>query len=107
METLKALEQRCDDVITERKQSKMQTLGASNPYNNKDKHRETVQHIFSNGGAALALTTDDETSSASGGRDSTATALRVGISFKERPAVAMASPGAEESSVSSSTTSKL
>ncbi len=39
-ETLKALEQVRDHVVTERKQSKMQTLGASNPHNNnRDKHR--------------------------------------------------------------------
>ena len=39
--TIKALETRRDEVITERKQqSKMRTLGASNPHNNnKDKHR--------------------------------------------------------------------
>ena len=54
-ETLKALEQRRDHVANERKQSKMLTLGASNPVNNnKDKHRtsakitgETVGKIFS------------------------------------------------------------
>ena len=57
-ETLKALEQVRDHVVTERKQSKMQTLGASNPHNNnRDKHRsatkithETVDRIFANGG---------------------------------------------------------
>ena len=39
-ETLKALEQRRDNVVSERKHSKMLTLGASNPVNNnKDKHR--------------------------------------------------------------------
>jgi hypothetical protein len=39
-ETLKALEQVRDNVVTERKQSRMQTLGASNPHNNnRDKHR--------------------------------------------------------------------
>ena len=53
-ETLKALEQRRDHVVSERKQSKMLTLGASNPINNnKDKHRsntkitgDTVDKIF-------------------------------------------------------------
>jgi len=56
-ETLKALEQVRDNVVTERKQSKMQTLGASNPLNNtRDKHRaskkvtsDTVDRIFANG----------------------------------------------------------
>ena len=40
--TIKALETRRDEVITERKQQgKMRTLGASNPHNNnKDKHRD-------------------------------------------------------------------
>ena len=44
-ETLKALEHRREDVMNERKQSgKMQTLGASNPYNNnKDKHRNNTK----------------------------------------------------------------
>ena len=43
-ETLKALEQRRDHVANERKQSKMLTLGASNPVNNnKDKHRSTAK----------------------------------------------------------------
>ena len=53
-ETLKALEQRRDHVVSERKQSKMLTLGASNNMNNnKDKHRsaakitgDTVDKIF-------------------------------------------------------------
>lgn len=57
-ETLKALEHRREEVMQERKQSKMQTLGASNPHNNnKDKHRkaarltgDTVGQIFVNGG---------------------------------------------------------
>ena len=57
--TIKALETRRDEVITERKQQgKMRTLGASNPHNNnKDKHRnttrlthDTVDRIFANGG---------------------------------------------------------
>jgi hypothetical protein len=56
-ETLKALEQVRDNVVTERKQSKMQTLGASNPHNNnREKHRaskkvtsDTVDRIFANG----------------------------------------------------------
>ena len=40
--TIKALETRRDEGITERKQqSKMRPLGASNPHNNnKDKHRD-------------------------------------------------------------------
>ena len=44
--TIKALETRRDEVITERKQQgKMRTLGASNPHNNnKDKHRYDVNH---------------------------------------------------------------
>jgi len=59
-ETLKALEHAKDNLISERKgQSKMQTLGASNPHNNnKDKHRgttrlteDTVEKVFlQNGG---------------------------------------------------------
>merc|ERR1712083_595636 len=57
-ETLKALEQRRDHVANERKQSKMLTLGASNPVNNnKDKHRtsakitgESAVKIFSQAG---------------------------------------------------------
>lgn len=56
-ETLKALEQVRDNIVTERKQSKMQTLGASNPHNNnRDKHRaamkvtsDTVDRIFAGG----------------------------------------------------------
>ena len=72
-ETLKALEHRLDDVMTERKQnSKMRTLGASNPYNNnKDKHRNatkitgdsSVSKIFSQDGmvnAAMSNTDDDD-----------------------------------------------
>jgi len=62
-ETLKALEQVRDNIVTERKQSKMQTLGASNPHNNsRDKHRaalkitsDTVDRIFS------GLVSDTET----------------------------------------------
>merc|ERR1719339_559746 len=58
-ETIKALEHARDNLISERKQSKMQTLGASNPHNNnKEKHRpgtritgETVDRVFTpNGG---------------------------------------------------------
>lgn len=58
-ETMKAIEHARDQLISERKQSKMQTLGASNPYNNnKDKHRkntrldsDTVDRVFTpNGG---------------------------------------------------------
>lgn len=98
-ETLKALEQRRDDVITERKQSKMQTLGASNPYNNnKDKHRnatkltgETVDKIFANGGVdnvgydnGAGITsagihssnTDDETSSNTNNNTSSRSMIR-------------------------------
>jgi hypothetical protein len=46
--TIKALETRRDEVITERKQqSKMRTLGASNPHNNnKDKHRDGIHKIL-------------------------------------------------------------
>ena len=78
-ETLKALEQRRDHVANERKQSKMLTLGASNPVNNnKDKHRnaskitgDTVDKIFSGSGVDNVAydrgngssNTDDEASS--------------------------------------------
>ncbi len=68
--------------MQERKQSKMQTLGASNPHNNnKDKHRqaarltgETVGQIFQGGndnsGYDNGNHTDDEaSSSAAGGRN--------------------------------------
>ena len=91
-ETLKALEHRRDDVINERKQSKMQTLGASNPYNNnKDKHRsntkithDTVDRIFTNGGVDNSgfeggpSNTDDDLSSAAGGHP------RSSLRFKDR-----------------------
>merc|ERR1719481_2273421 len=58
-ETLKAIEHARDNLISERKgQSKMQTLGASNPHNNnKDKHRgttrlteDTVVNVFQQNG---------------------------------------------------------
>jgi len=58
-ETLKALEHVRENHISERKgQSKMQTLGASNPHNNnKDKHRgttrlteDTVEKVFQHNG---------------------------------------------------------
>jgi len=77
-ETLKALEQVRDNIVTERKQSKMQTLGASNPHNNnRDKHRaamkvtsDTVDRIFAGGldnaafdGLPSSNTDDDENSS--------------------------------------------
>eukprot|EP00092_Neocalanus_flemingeri_P023255 GFUD01025216.1.p1 GENE.GFUD01025216.1~~GFUD01025216.1.p1 ORF type:complete len:235 (+),score=69.34 GFUD01025216.1:210-914(+) len=78
-ETLKAIEQARDNLISERKGgSKMQTLGASNPHNNnKNKHRcntriigDTVERIFTpNGGLdnqgfdAPSSITDDEASS--------------------------------------------
>jgi len=78
-ETIKALEHARDNLISERKQSKMQTLGASNPHNNnKEKHRpgtritgETVDRVFTpnggldNGGfdGAPSSNTDDEASS--------------------------------------------
>jgi hypothetical protein len=53
-ETLKAIESARDNLMAERKQSKMRTLGASNPHNNnKDKHRpntritgDTVERVF-------------------------------------------------------------
>merc|ERR1712142_175773 len=77
-ETIKALEHARDNLISERKQSKMQTLGASNPHNNnKEKHRggtritgDTVERVFTpNGGLdnqgfdAPSSNTDDEASS--------------------------------------------
>ena len=78
-ETIKALEQRRDHVANERKQSKMLTLGASNPVNNnKDKHRtsakvtgDTVDKIFAGAGVDNVAydrgngssNTDDEASS--------------------------------------------
>merc|ERR1719232_1528108 len=80
-ETLKALEQRRDHVVSERKQSKMLTLGASNPINNnKDRHRssakvtsDTVDKIFAGGPGGVdnvgydrgngSSNTDDEASS--------------------------------------------
>lgn len=43
-ETLKAIETARDNLMQERKQSKMRTLGASNPHNNnKDKHRANTR----------------------------------------------------------------
>jgi hypothetical protein len=76
---MKAIEHARDQLISERKQSKMQTLGASNPYNNnKDKHRkatrldgDTVDRVFTpNGGldnqafdGPGSSNTDDEASS--------------------------------------------
>merc|ERR1719187_325142 len=78
-ETIKALEHARDNLISERKQSKMQTLGASNPHNNNNsKHRQgpritgdTVEKVFmqngglDNGGfdAGPSSNTDDEASS--------------------------------------------
>jgi len=78
-ETIKALEHARDNLISERKQSKMQTLGASNPHNNnKEKHRggtritgDTVDRVFTpnggldNGGfdGGPSSNTDDEASS--------------------------------------------
>merc|ERR1719334_2465847 len=77
-ETLKAIETARDNLITERKQSKMRTLGASNPHNNnKDKHRantritgDTVERVFTPGNQGLdnqgfdgpSSNTDDEVS---------------------------------------------
>ena len=56
-ETMKTALEHHFENVQERKQSKMQTLGASNPHNNnKDKHRQTtkvtgdtVEQIFSVG----------------------------------------------------------
>ena len=56
-ETMKTALEHHFEHVEERKQSKMQTLGASNPHNNnKDKHRQsakvtgdTVEQIFSVG----------------------------------------------------------
>merc|ERR1712142_508366 len=78
-ETIKALEHARDNLISERKQSKMQTLGASNPHNNnKEKHRgapritgDTVDRVFTpnggldNGGfeGGPSSNTDDDASS--------------------------------------------
>ena len=108
-ETLKALEERRDHLVSERKQSKMQTLGASNPHNNnKDKHRtaakitgDTVDKIFAAAGVdnvafergAGSSNTDDEASSTT--RNSSAShaqhhgrhnqnPLRSSISWKDR-----------------------
>jgi len=82
-ETLKAIEHARDNLISERKgQSKMQTLGASNPHNNnKDKHRgntrlteDTVEKVFQNNGGidnqgfdGPSSNTDDEASSTTRG----------------------------------------
>merc|ERR1712038_1191681 len=60
-ETLKAIETARDNLMQERKQSKMRTLGASNPHNNnKDKHRantritgDTVERVFTPGTQGL------------------------------------------------------
>lgn len=105
-ETLKALEQRRDHVITERKQSKMLTLGASNPINNnKDKHRsaakitgDTVEKIFAAAGVDNVAfdrgnhssNTDDEASSTtrnsgrSGAGHHQLNAVSSGITWKDR-----------------------
>jgi len=77
-ETLKAIETARDNLMQERKQSKMRTLGASNPHNNnKDKHRantritgDTVERVFTPGTQGLdnqgfdgpSSNTDDEVS---------------------------------------------
>jgi len=98
-ETLKAIEVARDQLITnlhnERKGSKMQTLGASNPHNNnKEKHRnntritgDTIDQVFQpNGGIenpafdVPSSNTDDESSTT---RNSTATRLRH-IPWKDR-----------------------
>ena len=114
-ETLKALEGLARDNVSERKQSKMQTLGASNPVNNnKDKHRtaakitgDTVDRIFSNGGVdnvgfdvgPLSSNTDDEASSST--RNSTANrGLRSSITWKERDRLAALSSSDQHSSSS-------
>ena len=120
-ETLKALEHRRSEALIERKQSKMQTLGASNPYNNnKDKHRNTtkltagtVDAIFTGGGGGgshdnngfdaspqHSSNTDDD-----GNSSTTRTShnpLRSSITFKDRDRLAMSS-----SDQHSSTTSKM
>jgi len=90
-ETIKALEHARDNLISERKQSKMQTLGASNPHNNNNaKHRnntritgETIDKVFQpntgldNGGfdGGPSSNTDDEASSTA--RNSTRNSARI------------------------------
>ena len=116
-ETLKALEQRRDHVVSERKQSKMLTLGASNPINNnKDKHRsaskitgDTVDKIFSAAGVDNVAfergngssNTDDEASS----RNSVGRQINPGgITWKhDRDRIAILS----SDQLSSSATSKM
>ena len=116
-ETLKALEQRRDHVVSERKQSKMLTLGASNPINNnKEKHRsaakitgDTVDKIFAAAGVDNVAfergngssNTDDEASS----RNSVGRQVNPsGITWKhDRDRVAILS----SDQLSSSATSKM
>ena len=114
-ETIKALEQRRDHVVHERKQSKMLTLGASNSQNNnKDRHRssakvtaDTVDKIFADAGVDNGAfdrgngssNTDDEASSTTrnSGRHMTGA-----ITWKDRGAHILSSD-----QLSSSTTSKM
>ncbi len=134
--TIKALETRRDEVITERKQSKMRTLGASNPHNNnKDKHRnttrlthDTVDKIFANGGvdntgfeAGPSNTDEDESTRMSGavggvGAVAAAPPPRSSAKFKERKMAAQAAAlhdrlmdrgGSSSDQHSTSTTSKM
>ena len=124
-ETLKALEQRRDHVVSERKQSKMLTLGASNPINNnKDKHRgsakvtgDTVDKIFADAGVDNvgydrgnhSSNTDDEASSTTRNSGRSTMHLQQGsnsqITWKDHHHVR---PGLMSSDqLSSSTTSKM
>jgi len=99
-ETLKALEQVRDHVVTERKQSKMQTLGASNPHNNnRDKHRsapkvtqDTVNRIFANGGGLdnagfdgnPSSNTDDDVNSSRNSSARVVNPMRGSVTWKGR-----------------------
>ena len=98
-ETLKALEQVRDNVVTERKQSRMQTLGASNPHNNnRDKHRaatkvthDTVDRIFANGGGldnqgfeGMLPSTDDDINSSRNSSARVINPLRGSVTWKGR-----------------------
>ena len=120
-ETIKALEQRRDNVVHERKQSKMLTLGASNSQNNnKERHRtgakitaDTVDKIFADAGVDNGAfdrgngssNTDDEASSttrASGRSRHEHVVPGQQIRWKDRGAHLLSSD-----QLSSSTTSKM
>ena len=129
-ETLKALEQRRDNVVSERKHSKMLTLGASNPVNNnKDKHRsgakvtsDTVDKIFAGAvgvdnvafdrGGNGSSNTDDEASSTTRNSGRSAKhhhhlAASQQITWKDRDRVVVDRGLISSDQLSSSATSKM